>query len=77
MNDETSEIPELAGTTRVAQHRRDPLKGLLLACSFALACFAGCWAIWTHREWLRMIDAIVVVLAVAEFGRVLWFMPND
>lgn len=74
---ETEQLPDLARTVRVDRHRRDPLKGLLLAASFTLACFAGCWAIWTHREWIRALDAAIVVLAVAEFGRVLWFMPGD
>lgn len=55
----------------VTRHRRDPLKGFLLAANFALACTAGCWAIWTHREWLRMIDAALVVAAVAEFARLM------
>jgi hypothetical protein len=67
----TAPIPELNGARRVQRLRRDPLKGALLGCSFATACIAGCWAIWTHREWIRAMDAAIVVVSVAEFARLM------
>jgi hypothetical protein len=67
----TKVITDLIGTIPVTEHRRDPLKGLLLAANLALFAVAGLWALWTHRDWLRIIDVAVAILALAEFTRLL------
>lgn len=69
-------ITEPVGTIKVDRHTDDWLRRSLLASNLALMCGAGLWAIWTHREWIRAFDTVLVLVALAEFTRVLVFTKD-
>lgn len=74
---ETTDLSELlAGTVPARPRRRDVFRGILLLDAVLVACGFGILALWVDREWTRAIDALVVVFAVLEFGRVLC-SPKD
>lgn len=77
-NDQRTEIiTDRVQTVLVREHRRDPLKGLLMLDTIAVAVMAGTQAVFTHHQWIRTCDTVLVVAAVLEFARLLLTRGED